>query len=443
ILDDIDGDGIDEIVTISLESNNGYDDGIITVYDAATKNMEWQSQEDLFGSRAWTGLRDLAAGQLDDDPQKEIVVGASDLYDGALYIIDGITHELEHSFIYPDMTTFQAVEVVDIDGDGDQEIVAAESDNVHFIDPRTGSVERSFFDTVDTYIVNMDLADVDGDGGVDILLSAWISTIYTPVKEYFKVINPRTGGAIGYQTNELYSMATIPAEGDGMDLVFGTLNGELVLRYGQSFVEKKRWKVIDQNITSLRTYDVDADGVPEVIFTAEDKWGIFDIEKEKLLYVDSRSGFYGSGSDIIPGDTDNDGRFDVIIGSSFSVSSFELAEAEIRRIKAWTVDPATGWRKTVFRKGDIIRFVVNVETESDTSVPIYAEGTAAALKFGNWAFDIPSTIVMSQPGNTVLNWDIPYPDNDSRFLSLGAATISVQTVSSEPLLTSVKFWLAP
>ena len=89
-----------EIVFVSFASNSGYSDGVLYIYDASTFALKWESPTNLFGNFAWTGVHDLAIGDVDNDGRNEIVVGTDQLYNGAIYIIDGVNHTVKNSYIY-------------------------------------------------------------------------------------------------------------------------------------------------------------------------------------------------------------------------------------------------------------------------------------------------------------------------------------------------------
>lgn len=121
---DVDGDGEPEIVVASFDSESGYADGLVKVFDAATRVLEWQSEPNSFGGDAWTGIHDLVLVNADADPQLEIVVGTDRLYDGALYTFDGLNHALQNDAIYDDGSPMNVLDSADLTGDGVPEIVA-------------------------------------------------------------------------------------------------------------------------------------------------------------------------------------------------------------------------------------------------------------------------------------------------------------------------------
>ena len=176
---DVDDDGKPEIVFASSESDSGSDDGIVYIMDAETGSIEWNSGTDFFGGYAWTGLHDIAFGDVDDDGQTEILVATDRLYDGALYVIDGATHTLENRYIYDDGAPLYSLAIGDVDADGDTEIVAgggrehsgAPGVYVYIIDGATGDVEwhSAQLGAYWKAIVHLSLANVDSDPALEII----------------------------------------------------------------------------------------------------------------------------------------------------------------------------------------------------------------------------------------------------------------------------------
>ena len=145
---DLDGDGQLEFATASSESLSGYGDGLLSIYDAKTHALEWQSTPSTFGGTAWTGIHALRIANVDGDPQLEILVATDRLYDGTLFILDGKTHAVKHQYLFDTGAPLYSLDVADLDGDGKPEIIAgggrahtgAPGIFVYVIDPATGTV---------------------------------------------------------------------------------------------------------------------------------------------------------------------------------------------------------------------------------------------------------------------------------------------------------------
>jgi hypothetical protein len=172
---DVDNDGRNELVAFSTESESGYADGVMLIFDAETHELEHRSNTNLFGGMAWTGVRSARIGNIDGDPQPEILVGTDRLYDGRLFVIDGISRAVQHEWPFDSGSPLQNLELADLDGDGQLDVVAtnghAHSGSpgtfIYAINPRTGAtLWRS--QTMPGGLYGVIAADV-GAPGMDIL----------------------------------------------------------------------------------------------------------------------------------------------------------------------------------------------------------------------------------------------------------------------------------
>lgn len=179
---DVDDDGAEEIVAISWEGDSGYRDGVVHVFDATTFALEWQSGTTLFGGFTLVGIRDVAIGDVDQDGSTEIVIGADRLYDGVIYVLDGKSHALERQTVYDDGSPMSVVELVDLDADGDLEILAG-NDVAHTgspgtfvweIEARSGGVDWKSPSLSAGFggIRALEAADLDGGGKAEIVVAS-------------------------------------------------------------------------------------------------------------------------------------------------------------------------------------------------------------------------------------------------------------------------------
>lgn len=124
---DLDGDGTDEIVAVSFESESGYSSGRILVFDSRTCELRATSAG-VAGDLAWTGVHDMKLRDVDGDGRKEVLIATDHLYDGVIEIYDFApdnTFSLQWTNTeWPEGSPFWSVEAYDADSDGSLEIVA-------------------------------------------------------------------------------------------------------------------------------------------------------------------------------------------------------------------------------------------------------------------------------------------------------------------------------
>lgn len=119
---DVDEDGQQEIITISFESESGYDSGILTIYDAQSKEIEFRSDGNFFNGM-WEGVFNVEIGDFANDGDIDIVVAADSVYDGTIWVIDGDSHTIEAMQTSNVIPGFYASVFEDYDSDGVSEII--------------------------------------------------------------------------------------------------------------------------------------------------------------------------------------------------------------------------------------------------------------------------------------------------------------------------------
>ncbi|NIT60346.1 MAG: hypothetical protein GWN00_30330, partial [Aliifodinibius sp.] len=112
---DVDNDATYEIVGASNSSNNGYDGGIILVYDALLHSLELQTQP-----TSWDEINCITTGNINDTEQGEILVGIED----KIYVFDGQT--LQQLWESPELGTINALQLADVDRDNVIEIIVGD-----------------------------------------------------------------------------------------------------------------------------------------------------------------------------------------------------------------------------------------------------------------------------------------------------------------------------
>lgn len=180
---DLDGDGVAEVVVASSSSRSGYASGRIVVFDSQTGKVRAISPGVSSGSYAWTGVHDLKLRDLDGDSRLEIVVATDRLYDG---LIEAYRFSPPDTFTLvwtnatrPTGAPFHSVEVADVDGDGQPEVIAgggrahtgASGVFIYAYDVAS-SQEKWHTQHLGGYwskISDLAIADTDGDGAVEVL----------------------------------------------------------------------------------------------------------------------------------------------------------------------------------------------------------------------------------------------------------------------------------
>jgi hypothetical protein len=163
---DIDGDGDKEIVVIGADYQTANKLLVIHAPNDATGTPPAPEEAEVPGNGA---LRSVALVRaLGADPHLDIMASGGPSYtqvsrlDKDLNPVPGYTPEV----VGPDMPWFT---IADVDGDGDDEIVAASDENLMILSAQTGAVIHST--TVPGKFKSFPLtADVDGDGYLEVVM---------------------------------------------------------------------------------------------------------------------------------------------------------------------------------------------------------------------------------------------------------------------------------
>ncbi len=319
---DVDDDGENEIVMASFESNSSYADGVISIFDATTHELEWQST-DLPNIDTWHGINSVRIADVDNDGETEFVITTSDLNAGLVQVYNGRTHMLEgQSANYDHFDVFTAVEVADVDGDGATEIIGAVGPYLVVLNGVTLAEEWKSTSLSDRWgtITDIDIADTDNDGHLEMLVSVTGSS---------NRVYAIDGVSHQYDWFEELVASTIGAfdvEGDGqMEILVGQTDGTIGIYSGTTFtLQATLGTLSDSPIAALNLADLDNDGKPEWLVTNGGVLSVFENGTGRLLW---RSGTLGENlgryNHLPVADIDGDGRLEVIAGSNFALYQFD------------------------------------------------------------------------------------------------------------------------
>jgi hypothetical protein len=178
---DLDGDGRLELVTASYQSDSGYDDSWLLVFDASTGRLR-ATVPGLAGSDVYFGVVDVKLRDVDGDGRAEILVAYDISLDGAVEIFDfdasNTLTRIWTNATFPPGGPFGTAEAADVDGDGQLEIVAAMSGRtsadegvVLFVyDYATRAEEWHSADVGYASQAGLEIADVDADGALEMIV---------------------------------------------------------------------------------------------------------------------------------------------------------------------------------------------------------------------------------------------------------------------------------
>jgi hypothetical protein len=307
---DIDGDGALEIIAISNESESGYGSGILSIFDANTKALEWQSDGNFF-YLVWQGIHDLKIDDIDNDGDMEIVVAAGQTYTGKIWIIDGTTKAIQSSHLFQteDLDEFYALDIADVDNDGQKEIIVAGS-KVCIINPSNFQIEWSS-PQVESFRGNLTVSNIDSDSNPEIIVCGSYSNIFV-----FDAITHQMSQTSAYNYS---SFDVSDRNNDGVnDIVAGKQNGEIEIINGSNLQVISSFQASTKNIEGILIQSIDSDTIPEVIFGSDGRLNFIN-SQGNISSTQQFGSFVGTDNAIKIIDINNDNTKEIFFGSSMAV----------------------------------------------------------------------------------------------------------------------------
>ena len=169
---DLDSDGDNEVVWATMTSNSGYRSGNLRALDAQTFDEQWVAP--IFSNvDELHGIRGLDVGQLDRDPQLEIVEATSNSGGTVLQIRDGMTGLLERAVpLLPDGAPAHLPRIVSRDT-----LLMAYNGRLRTIDLATGIVSWTSDLLPGGPAITLTVANSDDDSQLEALATTGTSVV--------------------------------------------------------------------------------------------------------------------------------------------------------------------------------------------------------------------------------------------------------------------------
>ena len=322
---DVDDDGEDEIVMVSFESDSGYGEGIIHIFNARTHALEYQEK---LGLTDWMGVRSVKIGDVDNDGKTEFVVTTGNIYDGVIRVYDGATHTLKCQSAGYSGNFFSALAIGDVDGDGKTEIIAGQG-REHtgatgsYLIIFDGATLQEKWRSVDLgngwgTIYDIKLADLNGDGHTEISASVTGTNrlvVFDGVNHDLKLLLEHPARAL--------AVADVDGDGDP-ELLAGRTDGKIDVFSGTSFALKKSVPTFGKSsVDALRITDLDGDGAREWLLASGGFLTVLEGAGQGLKWrSQDLSGDLGMYNHLEVKDTDGDGLPEVFVGADLALYQF-------------------------------------------------------------------------------------------------------------------------
>lgn len=307
---DVDSDGRQEIITLSYESESSYESGIMSVFDAQTHQLEWQSDGNFFYG-SWTGMYAFEVMDIDSDDIMEIVVAAGETYDGKIWVVNGLTYEIESEYEYysEDIDAFHAFDIADVDGDGQPDFIAGNSDAIYIINPDDYAVKWSIETNTFSELSRVKAGNVDLDSNIEIVsCQGKISVTDGLTHQKWETLQ-----------SDFTSFDLHDYNNDGVkDIIASTINGSIGAIDGQSAEITWILTGFEARIDGVRMANIHGDETPEIVFTSGGSV-FFSNMAGNILKTASFGTIAGAYNNIEVSDDNNDGLKEIFIGTNYQV----------------------------------------------------------------------------------------------------------------------------
>lgn len=356
---DVDDDGQMEIVAGVMISLTWQ---FLQVFNGETHELEAQKEAANLNHRFGA----IQIGDVDQDGQTEIVVAVEYLYSGLIQIYDGATLTLEHeSFTYPGKG-FTAIEIGDIDRDGEVEIVGGQrffgtSDGpvvVVVFNGGSAQVEWQSYGLGYDHIADVHLSDVDQDRSLEIIASVYGKSAYVfdGSTHEIEVIFPI----------DAFAVTSADLDGDGTQSILIGRTEEVFEAYnGKTYAHESSYLLGGMlRPACLEVVDLDEDGSLEWFVCTEGKLLVLSNASGNLIWQRQDLGKpLGQYNQIGILQIDADNSPEILVGTQSKLYQFEGPAVDALRYSKMTGSPDRT------QPGTLVTYTITMNNQGGVTVP--------------------------------------------------------------------------
>lgn len=327
---DVDNDGENEIVVASEASNSNFDGGVISVFDAETYDLEWQS-EAMYGD-----ITSIKIADTDNNNINELLFGTGSLAKvfGYLFIYNTANYEQDTVIHIWDSRHIVNIEIADINQDAKNEIILGSGsgwgDDKSHLFVYSGESKELLWQSEElggclNFTYSIHINNIDNDEALEIVCVNYDywgqdngNIIIIDGNDYSQVI-----------LNEyLYRCLTLgDFDSDNLiDIVAGTEYGEIVVINSLTLETKYIMNTDSSRINAIDLIEYNQPESPAILYSKNSKLNLLDTQDQQLIWqsdtIHSSLGYHNA---ILCKNMDTDNMLEVLIGSDHSIFQYELS----------------------------------------------------------------------------------------------------------------------
>ena len=346
---DVDNDNNLEIVSgVFGEYLKYYDHGFITVFNAESKQIEWQNNEEIFGAHV-EDFTNVKIGDIDNDGENELLLGIEYGYSSSYVYVFDSQYKVERSFSIDGMSIIIDMEISDIDNDNKNELIITSGTNVggsthpdewqnyiYIFDGETGDLEwkSEQLAAIGSKIGSLNVGNIDDDDAKEIVAlkyqSSWRDTSTL-------IIIDGVSHELIMDTSKVYTALNIAdINSDGRNEIIAAVDtGKIVIINGSSLETIETYNTNLGIIEGLKAYDMNDDGKFEFVISDSYTISLYDLQNNQLKWQsDTLNSFIGLYNSLFVGNIDSDSKIEILINANHGIFSFKADYESISNIES-------------------------------------------------------------------------------------------------------------
>lgn len=348
---DVDNDNNLEIVSgVFGEYLKYYDHGFITVFNAESKQIEWQNDEEIFGAHV-EDFTNVKIGDIDNDGENELLLGIEYAYSSSYVYVFDSQYKVERSFSIDGMSIIIDMEISDIDNDNKNELIITSGTDIsgstdpdewqnyiYIFDGETGDLEwkSEQLAAIGSKIGSLNVGNIDGDDAKEIVALKYQSSWWSRDTSIMIIIDGISHEVIKDKSRSYTALGFADINSDGQhEIVAAVDTGKIEIINGSSLETIENYSTTCGIINGLKAYDMNNDGKPELVISDNYTINLYDLQNAELKWrSDTLNSLVGIYNSLFVGNIDSDSKIEILINANHGIFSFEADYEAISNIES-------------------------------------------------------------------------------------------------------------